>query len=339
MINEVTFELRGVPPTEAEMLSGSVRNRVAKVWRGAITRRGRVTVDDDPMIAEFQRRRGYDPTVALQEESMDALGTLDAEHRSPAAASLQQTLCSTTFERDPKLDQYFSSPSPPFCTGIVPPSCTVYERDANDMDMNDGERRYAVLSHCLHGRLTSLSHSRTRTVPFHGLYQVLPLQRGPHVLRQENSLLPSPQAKRSFETMSHDQMATSQWAGVEVRKCDVDSTSMRRWQRALKHPGLPQLHDLFFRNTGVSVEEGRRTPLPYNFGPVLNRIYAQHADLMGDFADQSEHLVYPRDAMRSRVEQALAMMQGGGHMVDYEDLMSDEEEEEEGDAMDIELNY
>lgn len=49
-INEVTFEVSGVPPTDAEFLSGAVRNRVAKVWRGAINRRGRVTVDDDPMI-------------------------------------------------------------------------------------------------------------------------------------------------------------------------------------------------------------------------------------------------------------------------------------------------
>lgn len=57
-INEVTFELRGVPPTDTEQLSGLVRNRVVKVWRGAISRRGRVTVDyDDPMIdalADFQ---------------------------------------------------------------------------------------------------------------------------------------------------------------------------------------------------------------------------------------------------------------------------------------------
>lgn len=50
VINEVTFEVRGVPPTVTEMLSGKVRNRVARVWRGAISRRGRVTVDDDPMI-------------------------------------------------------------------------------------------------------------------------------------------------------------------------------------------------------------------------------------------------------------------------------------------------
>lgn len=50
VINEVTFELRGVPPTSTEQLSGLVRNRVARVWRGAIDRRGRVTVDDDPMI-------------------------------------------------------------------------------------------------------------------------------------------------------------------------------------------------------------------------------------------------------------------------------------------------
>jgi hypothetical protein len=50
-INEVTFEVRGVPPTVATMLSGKVRNRSAKVWRGAINRRGEVTVDyDDPMI-------------------------------------------------------------------------------------------------------------------------------------------------------------------------------------------------------------------------------------------------------------------------------------------------
>jgi hypothetical protein len=50
-INEVTFELRGVPPTTAELLSGRVRNRVARVWRGAINRRGVVTVDyDEPII-------------------------------------------------------------------------------------------------------------------------------------------------------------------------------------------------------------------------------------------------------------------------------------------------
>lgn len=50
-INEVTFEVRGVPPTVADLLSGKVRNKSAKVWRGAISRRGEVTVDyDDPMI-------------------------------------------------------------------------------------------------------------------------------------------------------------------------------------------------------------------------------------------------------------------------------------------------
>lgn len=49
-INEVTFELRGVPPTAATMLSGLVRNKVAQVTRGAISERGRVTVDDAPTI-------------------------------------------------------------------------------------------------------------------------------------------------------------------------------------------------------------------------------------------------------------------------------------------------
>lgn len=49
-INEVTFELRGVPPTSAQMLSGLVRNRVATVTRGAISARGQIVVDDDPTI-------------------------------------------------------------------------------------------------------------------------------------------------------------------------------------------------------------------------------------------------------------------------------------------------
>lgn len=49
-INEVTFELRGVPPTSAAMLSGLVRNRVATVTRGAISARGQIAVDDDPTI-------------------------------------------------------------------------------------------------------------------------------------------------------------------------------------------------------------------------------------------------------------------------------------------------
>jgi hypothetical protein len=49
-INEVTFELRGVPPTTTTQLSGLVRNRVAQVTLGAISRRGRVTIDDDPII-------------------------------------------------------------------------------------------------------------------------------------------------------------------------------------------------------------------------------------------------------------------------------------------------
>lgn len=49
-INEVTFELRGVRPTTAQMLSGLVRNRVARVTRGAISARGKIAVDDDPTI-------------------------------------------------------------------------------------------------------------------------------------------------------------------------------------------------------------------------------------------------------------------------------------------------
>lgn len=50
-INEVTFELRGVPPTATQMLSGMVRNRSAKVWRGAIAPRGtQKIVDDAPVI-------------------------------------------------------------------------------------------------------------------------------------------------------------------------------------------------------------------------------------------------------------------------------------------------
>lgn len=49
-INQVVFEVRGVPPTTTTYLSGKVRNKVAKVWRAAIDKRGRVTVDDDPMI-------------------------------------------------------------------------------------------------------------------------------------------------------------------------------------------------------------------------------------------------------------------------------------------------
>lgn len=49
-INEVTFTLRGVPPTAAQILSGLVRNKTATVTRGAISRRGVVTVDDEPTI-------------------------------------------------------------------------------------------------------------------------------------------------------------------------------------------------------------------------------------------------------------------------------------------------
>jgi len=49
-LNQVSFEVRGVPPTLTTMLSGKVRNQVAKVWRAAISLRGKVTVDDDPMI-------------------------------------------------------------------------------------------------------------------------------------------------------------------------------------------------------------------------------------------------------------------------------------------------
>lgn len=49
-INDVVFELRGIPPTSTDVLGASVRNRVARVWRAAISPRGRVTVDDDPTI-------------------------------------------------------------------------------------------------------------------------------------------------------------------------------------------------------------------------------------------------------------------------------------------------
>lgn len=49
-INEVTFELRGVPPTATQMLSGLVRNRVAQVTLGAMSKRGKATVDDAPLV-------------------------------------------------------------------------------------------------------------------------------------------------------------------------------------------------------------------------------------------------------------------------------------------------
>lgn len=49
-INQVSFELRGVPPTVTTQLSGMVRNRAAQVTLGAISSRGRVVVDDAPLI-------------------------------------------------------------------------------------------------------------------------------------------------------------------------------------------------------------------------------------------------------------------------------------------------
>lgn len=49
-INEVTFELRGVPPTLTSELSAKVRNKTGKVWLGAIDKRGNVAIDDDPII-------------------------------------------------------------------------------------------------------------------------------------------------------------------------------------------------------------------------------------------------------------------------------------------------
>ncbi len=49
-INEVTFELRGVPPTAVSSLYGLVKNRVAQVTRGAISKRGETIVDNEPMI-------------------------------------------------------------------------------------------------------------------------------------------------------------------------------------------------------------------------------------------------------------------------------------------------
>lgn len=57
-INEVTFELRGVKSAQVANLSGRVRNRVARVWIAALSRRGRITVDSDPMIdcrLDYQR--------------------------------------------------------------------------------------------------------------------------------------------------------------------------------------------------------------------------------------------------------------------------------------------
>lgn len=49
-INEVQFELRGVPLKAAEMLSGLVRNREATITLGAMSKSGHVTVDDEPMV-------------------------------------------------------------------------------------------------------------------------------------------------------------------------------------------------------------------------------------------------------------------------------------------------
>lgn len=81
-INEVTFEVTGVPANATQMLSDKVRNRVAKVWRGAISRKGRVTVDEDPMIdalLDFQRLKA-DPaggTATIQIVGQQGFYVLD----------------------------------------------------------------------------------------------------------------------------------------------------------------------------------------------------------------------------------------------------------------------
>jgi hypothetical protein len=57
-INEVTFEMRGVSPTAETFLAGLVRNRTATATLGAMSKNGRATIDDDPMIEallDYQR--------------------------------------------------------------------------------------------------------------------------------------------------------------------------------------------------------------------------------------------------------------------------------------------
>jgi hypothetical protein len=57
-INEITFELRGVPSDAVAGLSGRVRNRVARAWFAAVGPGGRLTVDDEPTIdarLDYQR--------------------------------------------------------------------------------------------------------------------------------------------------------------------------------------------------------------------------------------------------------------------------------------------
>lgn len=81
-INEVTFELRGVPPTTTDLLAAKVRNRVAKVWRAAIAKNGLVTVDDEPMIDALldNQTLGVDPQsgeATLRLHGVQGFYTLD----------------------------------------------------------------------------------------------------------------------------------------------------------------------------------------------------------------------------------------------------------------------
>jgi len=278
--------------------------------------------DADSVNALRMARRGYDPSAAKSAATLDALGSVDAERCSPVAASVQSVLGSRVLEYDPALAPWLrdSTPPLPFCTGYVPEPIAMFERDR--------DRDAMVIDAMPEQR-------RTRNVFFHGMFQTMTLQRGDHVLRQENTLRPTPAAKRSFGDMSRDHLANSQLSGVVAGKCDVDSTMMRRWQRTLCHPGLPQLNELFFRGTALEgKEEALRVELPYNFGPVLNRIYEQHAA-----AEARDMGVYPREAMLERVTQALQMLGGAGgdeQMRDIEDLVAAQQEQQHAlDEMDM----
>ena len=279
-----------------------------------------------------QVRVAMEPDAARQTPFLRAHGTLVPEKRSPLATSLARVLSHPAFERDPKLDAYLTAPSLPFYTAYAPEPITIYKTSS----AGEGERR-------------------TRRIPLHGMHALLHVTRDAArpVLTRENHTKPLTSAKRTFEQFMDKDADTQRLRdyhetyGLRASECDVDSTFALEWQHTLCHPGLPALDALFFRREDGTMPEDEdevRPELPYAFGPVLNRIYANLARVHGD---EQTFYEYPTANIRDRVEHGIALASGSHVFLrDVDEMMLSNETyggisfglgAEDGDeAMDIE---
>ncbi len=125
---------------------------------------------------------------------------------------------------------------------------------------------------------------------------------------RENRTMLLPTAKRTFAQFSstdgrdpttHSARRYENAYGVVARERDPDSHFAEAWMRLICHPGLPAFDRLVL---SPDVERPANFVLPYAYGPVLNDAYAALAETHGDDA---HFVVYPRENIQARVEQAV----------------------------------